>query len=226
MRESKKEFEMNRFFSKTIFVISSLFLAASVCASADVGLINQMRGDVTFQSGTSPAKASAYMKVREGDRFVVPDGATVRIVYFDGGRQETWTGPASFRAGTRQGEGAQGKVDVSQVPGGAATRLEQTATVIQVAKLGRAGGVTVRAVKPQLTAAAQSEVAQARRTYDQWKSRVASDDITPELYLYLVLNDYMLYEEMGPVIKTMQDKQPNSAEVKDLAAWVSSRTQN
>ena len=203
------------------------FVLAGAAWASDVGLINQLNGDVAYQAGSaSPTKASAFMKVREGDKITVADGATVRIVYFEGGRQETWKGPSSFKAGVKQGEAASGKADVSQVPGGASPKLAQTSEVLQIAKLGRAGGVTVRGVKKELGAlpvAQQAEVAQAKKTYDAWKATAGADDITPEMYYYTVLQDYMLYEEMRTVVKTMQDKQPQSPVVAELAAWVASR---
>lgn len=206
--------------------LAALSAAASFAAlaAADVGLINQLQGDVAYQgSGAPGAKASPFMKVREGDSFNVPAGGVLRIVYFEGGRQETWKGPASFKAGAKAGESASAKPEVSQVPGGVPAKLSQTAEVIQIAKLGRAGGVTVRGVKPNLTPAQAAEVAQAKKTYESWKSSSAADDITPEMYLYTVLQDYMLYDDMKAVVQTMQSKQPNSQEVKELAAWVSSK---
>lgn len=203
-------------------------LGLSIAAfAADVGLVNQLSGDVSYQAGgAAPAKASAFMKVREGDQLTVADGALVRIVYFDGGRQETWKGPASFKAGAKQAEAISGKADISQVPGGASPKLAQTTEVLQIAKLGRAGGVTVRGVKKDLSTlppAQQAEVAQAKKTYESWKATAPADDITPEMYYYLVLQDYMLYEEMRGVVKSMQTKQPQSQAVAELAAWVASR---
>jgi hypothetical protein len=207
--------------------ILALGLASGAWAGGDVGLVNQLSGDVSYQvGGASPAKASAFMKIRDGDKFIVPEGGLVRVVYFDGGRQEIWKGPASFRAGVKQGEAVTGKVEVSQVPGGAAPRLAQTSEVLQIAKLGRAGGVTVRGVKKDLTTlppAQQAEIAQAKKTYESWKATAGSDDITPEMYYYTVLQDYMLYDEMRTVVKTMQEKQPQSQVVAELAAWVASR---
>jgi hypothetical protein len=183
-----------------------------------------LQGDVQYQGTGAPGtKAAAFMKVRDGDKFTVPDGAVLRVVYFEGGRQETWKGPASFKAGLKQGDAQSGRAEVSQVPGGVPAKLSQTAEVIQIAKLGRAGGVTVRGVKPNLTPAQAAEVAQAKKTYESWKSTTAADDITPELYLYTVLQDYLLYDDMKTVVKTMQDKQPNSQDVKEIAAWVNSR---
>lgn len=207
-----------------IFVALSAVASFAVWAAADVGLINQLQGDVAYQgTGTGGAKAAPFMKVREGDKFTIPDGGVLRIVYFEGGRQETWKGPASFKAGPKAGEAVSGTPQVSQVPGGVPAKLSQTAEVIQIAKLGRAGGVTVRGVKPNLTPAQAAEVAQAKKTYESWKGTTAADDITPEMYLYTVLQDYMLYDDMKAVVQTMQGKQPNSQEVKELAAWVNSK---
>lgn len=207
--------------------IAAVVLATSAWAGGDVGLVNQLNGDVSYQVGsTVPVKASAFMKIRDGDKFIVPDGGLVRVVYFDGGRQEVWKGPASFKAGAKQGEAVTGKVEVSQVPGGAAPKLAQTSEVLQIAKLGRAGGVTVRGVKKDystLPPAQQAEIAQAKKTYESWKSSAGSDDITPEMYYYTVLQDYMLYDEMRSVVRTMQEKQPQSQVVAELAAWVASR---
>lgn len=208
-------------------LVLAMACAAAAWAGGDVGLVNQLTGDVSYQAGsTAPVRVTAFMKIRDGDKFVVPEGSLVRVVYFDGGRQEMWKGPASFKAGAKQGEALSGKVDVSQVPGGAAPKLAQTSEVLQIAKLGRAGGVTVRGVKKDLTtlsAAQQAEIAQARKTYESWKASAGADDITPEMYYYTVLQDYMLYDEMRTVVKTMQEKQPQSQVVAELAAWVASR---
>ncbi|HEY4374324.1 MAG TPA: hypothetical protein VGN52_20540 [Burkholderiales bacterium] len=217
---------MNKLIVKVAAAFAAFGLSLAAHA-ADVGLINQMNGEVSYQAGSAaPSKASAFMKVREGDRITVPEGGLVRIVYFDGGRQETWKGPASFKAGPRQAEALSGHADVSQIPGGASPKLAQTTEVLQIAKLGRAGGVTVRGVKKDLTSlppAQQAEVAQAKKTYESWKTTAPADDITPEMYYYLVLQDYMLYEEMRGVVKSMQEKQPHSQAVAELAAWVASR---
>jgi hypothetical protein len=217
---------MNKLLSTLGAGIAALGLSFAAFAG-DVGLINQLNGDVSYQAdGATQSKATAFMKVREGDRITVADGSVVRIIYFDGGRQETWKGPASFKAGVRQAEALSGHADISQVPGGASPKLAQTTDVLQIAKLGRAGGVTVRGVKKDITTlppAQQAEVAQAKKTYESWKASAPADDITPEMYYYLVLQDYMLYEEMRTVVKTMQQKQPHSQDVAELVAWVASR---
>jgi hypothetical protein len=210
--------------------LTALALAATTVAyaAADVGLINQLSGDVSYSSGAQNAKARAFMKVREGDRFTVPAGGQVRVVYFQGGRQETYAGPASFTAGAQQGavqSGAQPQVTV--LPSGVPQKIAQTPELIQIAKLGRSGGVTVRgaAREQRLTPQQQAEVRSAHDTYRQMRSSAAADDITPELYLYAVLQDHLLYNDMKAVAAEMARRQPGNADVAELVAYVKAKTE-
>jgi hypothetical protein len=187
-----------------------------------------LNGDVTYASGSTAAKAQAFMKVRDGDRFSVPAGAVVRVVYFQGGRQESFTGPASFTAGAERSSvqsGAQPQVTV--LPAGVPQKISQTPQLIQIAKLGRTGGVAVRGLprEPRLNAQQQAEVRQARETYQKLRAEAAQDDITAELYLYSVLQDHLLYTDMKPVVEEMARRQPNNPDVAELKAYVQAKTE-
>ena len=65
----------------------------------------------------------------------------------------------------------------------------------------------------------------AKGIYGKMRAQSPSDDITPELYLYSVLQDYLLYDDMKPVVEEMAKRQPGNSEVLELVAWVKSRTQ-
>ena len=199
--------------------------AAFAQIAADAGMINQLSGEVTYQSATgAAARATAYMKVRESDVVRVPAGASVRVVYFTNGRQEMWKGPAAFMVGASESRGQAGQPEISQLPGGVPQKLAQTPAMMDIAKLGRAGSVTVRGITPtSLSAEQAAEVRDARKTYETMKTGVAADDIMPEIYLYTVVQNYSMYDEMKQLVKIMQTKQPNSEVVKDLDAWVENR---
>ncbi len=209
-------------------VTGAAMLSGSVFAQGqDVGLVNLLAGDVNYQSGSAAAtKAQAFMKVRQGDAFTVPAGAQIRLVYFQGGRQETWKGPANFKAGAQASEGGQPS-EVATLPSSVPQKIAQVPELIQIAKLGRSGGVQVRGggKAPRLTAEQQAEVAQAKKTYSQMRGSAPADDITPELYLYSVLQDHLLYQDMKPVVDEMAKRQPQSTDVQELVAWVKSKTQ-
>jgi len=208
--------------------LAGLLAAAQVFAAEDVGLVNQLSGDVSYTSGSNSAKAKAFMKVREGDRFSIPAGAQLRIVYFDGGRQESYTGPAALTAGAKSSQQHNGaQPQVTALPAGVPQKIAQTPELIQIARLGRSGGVAVRGAQEQqrLTPQAQAEVRQARQTYEQMRKSAAANDIVPEQYLYAVLQDHLLYDEMKGVVAEMQKRQPSNPDVAVMAEYVKVKTE-
>lgn len=213
---------------QSISAAALLGVALGVSAqSSDVGLVNQLSGDVAYAAqGGTQSKAQAYMKVRQGDRFTLPAGAQLRLVYFNGSRQETWKGPASFKAGNQQSEALSGQAaDAAQLPSGVAQKIAQVPNLVQIAKLGRSGGIAVRGGgKPgRLSAEQQAEVTQAKANYAQMRQKAPAEDITPELYFYSVLQDHLLYGEMKTVTDEMLKRQPGNPEAQELAAYVKSR---
>jgi hypothetical protein len=214
---------------RSIVALALLGAALGVSAqSSDVGLVNQLSGDVNYTGqGGAQSKAQAFMKVREGDRFTLPAGAQLRLVYFNGSRQETWKGPASFKAGTQQSEAMSGQAaEATQLPSGVAQKIAQVPNLVQIAKLGRSGGIAVRGGgKPsRLSAEQQAEVSQAKVNYTQMRQKASAEDITPELYYYSILQDYLMYEEMKTVTDEMLKRQPGNTEAQELAAYVKSRS--
>ncbi len=116
---------------------------------------------------------------------------------------------------------------VSNLPAGVSQKIAQTPELIQIAKLGRSGGVAVRGIgnEKRLTPQQQAEVRQARQTYDQLRASAAADDITPELYLYSVLQDHLLYDDMKQVVAEMQKRKPADPDVAVMAEYVKVKTE-
>jgi hypothetical protein len=212
-----------------IFAAALLWLAAAAAASDDVGLVNHLSGDASFVSGKAkPAKATAYMKVREGDRFTLAKNTQLRLVYFQGGRQESYTGPGRFTAGKQESSVQSGaKPQVTTLPSGVSQRIAQTPELMQIAKLGRAGGVAVRSgARPKpLTDEQQAEIKDARLTYQRLRETFPADDITPELYLFTVLEEHRQYDDLKPVVAEMQRRQPKNADVRAMADYVEAKSQ-
>ena len=198
-----------------------LAVCASALAQTDIGLVNLVAGSVTLtpQSGQAVA-AKAFMKVREGDRFDVPAGAQVRVVFFEGSRQERWQGPASFRAARLQSTPLSGKpADISALPASVPQRMARVPELMQNARL---GGIQVRSAQA-LKPVQEHALDEAKATYDRLRKELPGDDITPELFYYSALNEYQLYEDMAPVVDEMLRKQPDNDDVKSLAGWLKSR---
>lgn len=202
-------------------MLAMLASSALAHAQGDVGLVNLVAGEVRFvpQAG-QPGKVTVFMKVREGDRFELPAGGQVRVVYFEGARQERWQGPSSFSALKLQGAPIKGTpAEVTKLPLATSARMSRVPELMQNAKL---GGIQVRAA--QASRPVQKDaVDEARATYQTLRTQLAQDDITAELYLFSALNDYQLYEDMVPLVEEMKRRQPQSEDVKALAAWLASR---
>lgn len=198
-------------------LLAGLFVGAGLCGAAaaadDAGVVNLLAGEVQFQApGTAPARVEPFMKVRVGDTLRAGPGARVRIVYFASGRQELWTGPAGFRVGTRQGEALSGEAQVSALPVAVSRRLEHSAHLIAIAREGRAGSVQVRSAGPDLAA--------ARKTYAALREGAEADDITPELYLFAVLESARAFGEMADLLRAMKAKQPDNPRLAELERWL------
>jgi hypothetical protein len=213
---------------KSLGLAALLAVFGAAFAAEDVGVVNLLSGDVSYTSGGASAKAKAYMKVREGDKFSVPAGAQLRIAYFKGGRQETFGGPATLTAGTEKSTQQSGtQPQVSTLPSGVPQKIAMTADNLQIARLGRSGGVAVRGVEREvkLTPQQETEVRQARQTYEQLRKAAPANDINPELYLYAVLQDYLLYSDMKSVVAEMQKRQPSNPDVATMVEYVKVKTE-
>jgi hypothetical protein len=202
-----------------------VLLAAGAAAGqgADVALANLVSGNVTLSPASGgPVKAlPAFSRIRDGDRIEIAVGSQVRVVFFKGARQERWVGPASFRARTGGAEPVSGKpAETSTLPAEVSQRIARVPELVQYARL---GGIQVRGgVTPAQKASLEQQeaVAKARATYQALRTEAAADDITPELFLYSTLYDYLLYDDMKVVVEEMLRRQPGSGDVKALAAFV------
>lgn len=191
----------------------------------DAGLVNHLSGEVAYVSAGKSTPATPFMKLREGDRFKVAAGSQVRVVYFAGGRQESFTGPAEFVAGRQSSRVLSGAPPkVSTLPSGVPQKIARTPELLAIAKMGRAGGFAVRGGVKARSAGQAAEQAEelraARATYQSMREGASADDITPELYLYAVLEDQRRYGDMKDVVSEMKRRQPGNPDVDLMADYV------
>ena len=191
----------------------------------DVAVINQLAGEVTYDAaGATPvARARAFMRARHGDRYVIPAGGSLRILYLSNARQETWRGPATLRVVTVGSEAISGRpFEVVTLPVAVSQKMSRLPEMVQGARLGgitvRGGGGGGRPPGP-----VPPEVREAQALYKVLRSQSSTDDVTPELYLLSVLQEYGYSDEMGPVADEIFRRQPNSPEARELAQWAKSR---
>ena len=171
-------------------------------STADVGLVTNLSGEATYANQTDqkqPVPAQAFMKVRQGDQFKLSPGSKVQVVYFDNGRQETWTGPATFVAGAGEsrlageGQGAAAP-EVKILPAKVSKRLGAPNLPLPRAGLRYSGVIQTMApecktstpaatcVKP-LDPKGRKEIKEAQEVYQNMREQTAPGDLTPEFFL-------------------------------------------
>jgi hypothetical protein len=227
----------NIFLTHLICLVSALVLLPEAAAGAqlppvDVGLITKLSGEATYWNETSqktPKQAQVFMKIRKGDHLKMTSGTVLDVVYFQGGRKETWQGPAVIiadEAGSRVEGATKGQAVVALLPSEASQGLRRIPALLDQARLGRAGGIQVRGPGEGLSKTVvpgkkgQMEIARAREVYQRWREQASPDDVTPELNLLGTLAEYQQYGEMEQVLQSALGRQPDNDSLKELEQWV------
>jgi hypothetical protein len=184
-------------------------------AAGDVGLVNALQGDVSYQGKEGPArKAQPYMRLRHGDKVTMAAGSGIRISYTTASRQESWTGPGSFVATSTGGELLKGnKPEVVQLPAAVPQKL---ARISELMNTSRVGGLVVRSVSAK-GVVSKEEVAEAMATYESMRAAAAPSDVTPELFLYSMFQEYGMVDDLKIVARNMLARQPDNADIQQLA---------
>lgn len=187
-------------------------------AGGDVGLVNSLQGEVSYQGKDGPErKAQPYMRLRHGDKVTLGAGAAMRISYTTTSRQESWKGPASFVATSTGGELLKGaKPEVVSMPAAVPQKL---ARVSELMNTSRVGGLVVRSLDKSKASSAsgKEEIAEAVATYETMRASAAQNDVTPELMLYAVFQEYGMVDDLKIVAREMMARQPDNPEIRQLA---------
>jgi hypothetical protein len=212
-------------------LLASTALAGEKRAPADVGLVTKMAGKVTYYSTLTQGKgeaAVAFMKVRLKDRFELKPGSELRLLFYTTGRQETWKGPARFdvlEGKTRTL--TKSKPKVVNLPTRATRDVRRVPVLLRRIGSGRAGGTLLRGKDQKgqeaipLSEEEKAELNAARQVYQQMRKTAPKDDLTPELYLLSILDDYELDSEMLEIVKKARAIQPESKALREFEAWLS-----
>lgn len=241
MMKAKSRIKLSGLLCLTVLTVFLAATAAAQTSLPDVGLITKVSGEVTFLNKTEnkePVKVQAFMKVRRGDRLMLPEAGSLTLLYFASGRQETWKGPGTLIAGDTESAAAGGQQppsppEVKILPVKASRQMAGAPPVLLPASLSKSGVIQTMAPTcpaPEKAAApaplsgeSQRKVKEAEMLYQELKKGAAADDVTPELYFFGVLAEYKQFPEMAKVVDAMLQKRPGDAALKDLKACVRSQ---
>lgn len=202
------------FFKRFIRIITLAILCTPLLAGAaekESGMVTQVSGTATYNSGADKDKpVVSFMKVRSGDKLTLDKNAKLQVVYFETGRQETWTGAAKVVIGANESQAAAGAnpPQVKKLPAIVLQQLSRAPGVVSDLK-SRSGMILVRSL-PMV------ELRKLDENYATLRKEAAEDDVTPELYMLAGLHELKLFRDMKPVLEDMRRRQPNNPEVQAI----------
>jgi hypothetical protein len=217
----------------TGLVISLSGTTALAAGPGNAALITQVSGKATYRmiAGTPAIGVRPFMKARTGDLFELDAGATVRLVYYRVGHQETWTGPVKFQVGTQKSQVTDGQAAplVTQLPQAGARALARMPAILKRSGVTRLGAARVRAAQvalawrteADLTEQEQAELKEARATFVLLSGGRVGEDPTPELVLLSTLTRLRLKEALQAQLPGTRKRFPLHPIFIKLERWVS-----
>lgn len=209
--------------------------------SPDVALITRVAGYVTCGGGNTTT-VQGFMKVRAGDRFSVPEGGMLQLLFLEDGRQETWTGPAVLiveeKESRADGSPPGTAAEVKYLPSKATRRMAASSLPLPGSTLQASGVIQTMAPKKAAEGtsgdrrkksgppaqADPSDLKTAGKLYDDMRKAAPADDLTPEAYYLGVLADHGLYREMGRIVASLLKKNPGDPTLLGWKAWIDDRS--
>lgn len=183
-----------------------IFLSIGVSA-AEVGLVTALSGVVKLQEEKSFASTlGAFVKLREGDRLILQGNARLQIVFFDGGREETWQGAGALTVGRESSQVVKGSLqpEVRTLPAILVKQLAKTPSADGPVKVGM---IRMRSIQP----ATSLESVEAE--YVELRKQAAADDRNPELYLLASYFELREFDKLDGALKRLDDANPGDAQL-------------
>lgn len=192
------------------FCISLLIVGCSQVWAAEVALVMSVQGRVVRLADAAPVPVEAFVKLKEGDRLSLERDTRLQVVYFENGRQETWSGPGRLEMTANEGK-ASGlpAAEVKTLPLVMARQLARTPALDSQ---GRGGVTRLRALQTS------DAVARLESSYQELRAQAAADDLGPEGYLLAGLLDMRQLDRIEKTLDRLQQERPQSDQAAALVS--------
>lgn len=193
-----------------VWVFGLAFVAMDVSA-AEVGLITVLTGKVKLLEDKATAiELKPFVKIRDGDRLTLEGASRLQLVFFDGGRQETWQGAGALDVGIRESKVVKGNLqpEVKTLPPILVKQLSKTPAAEGNVK---AGMVRMRSIPPPVPTLETAE-----KNYAELRQQADAADSSPELFLLASYFELREFDRINALLKQMSEKKPGDANVKAL----------
>lgn len=196
---------------KSIWFVGLILALVSAGASAtEVGLVTAVSGNVKLQEEKGVAsELKPFVKVREGDRLAMDGSARLQVVYFEGGRQETWQGHGILEVGSAASKVSKGNMqpEVKTLPAILVKQLSKTPTQDGNVKTGM---IRMRSMPPY------DKLESVEKNYDEMRKQAGAGDLNPELYLLASYFELREFDRLEALLKQLNAKSSGAPELAAL----------
>lgn len=186
-----------------------LMLVSMGASAAEVGLVTAVSGNVKLQEEKEVAsELKPFVKVREGDRLVMKGPSRLQVVYFEGGRQETWSGHGALEVGNESSKAIKGSMqtEIKTLPAILVKQLAKTPADDGNVKTGM---IRMRSMPPY------DRLETVEKNYDEMRKQAVAGDLNPELYLLASYFELREFDKLEALLRQLNEK---ASETQELAA--------
>ena len=197
-----------------------LMMVSAAASAVEVGLVTAVSGTVTLQEEKSAAsELKPFVKLREGDRLTLRGVSRLQVVFFDGGRQETWQGAGALEVGSVSSKAVKGGVqaEIKTLPAILVKQLSKTPSPDGSVKTGM-----IRMRSMPVVGTPES----VEGNYASLRQQAEASDRSPELYLLASYLELREFEKLEGVLRQLQEKNPGDAQVAALNSLYSRAISN
>lgn len=186
-----------------------LVLLSMGASAAEVALVTAASGNVKLQEGKAAAsELKPFIKVREGDRLLMEGASRLQVVYFEGGRQETWSGRGALEVGSVSSKAIKGTMqpEIKTLPAILVKQLAKTPAQDGNVKTGM---IRMRSMPPY------DRLETVEKNYDEMRKQAVAGDLNPELYLLASYFELREFDKLEALLRQLNEK---ASETQELAA--------
>ncbi|SBT03994.1 conserved exported hypothetical protein [Candidatus Propionivibrio aalborgensis] len=186
-----------------------LVLLSMGASAAEVALVTAASGNVKLQEGKAAAsELKPFIKVREGDRLLMEGASRLQVVYFEGGRQETWSGRGALEVGNVSSKAIKGTMqpEIKTLPAILVKQLAKTPAQDGNVKTGM---IRMRSMPPY------DRLETVEKNYDEMRKQAVAGDLNPELYLLASYFELREFDKLEALLRQLNEK---ASETQELAA--------
>jgi hypothetical protein len=195
---------------KTSWIGAALIFFSVSAWAVEAGLLTAVSGTVLLLDDKAAASGlKPFVKVRDGDHLALQENSRLQIVFFDGGRQETWQGAGVLEVGSTSSKVLKGSLqpEVKTLPAILVKQLSKTPSPDSGVK---AGMIRMRSVPTP------EKVELAEKSYADFRKQSEPADRNPEIFIFAAYFELREFEKLEALLKSLGESSPKDPELNAL----------